>query len=65
MTREKAAEVDHLLLKIEMYEALIDEIMSMQTTEEIKQVYGENIEDELVAVVQPKIDALLKELEEM
>lgn len=65
MTREKALEIDHLLCKIEAYEALIDEIMSMQTTEEIKQGYGEDIESELVAIVQPKIDALLKELEEM
>lgn len=65
MTREKALEVDHLLVKIEAYEALIDEIMSMQTTEEIWQAYGEKVEDELVAVVQPKLDALLKELEEM
>ena len=65
MTREKALEIDHLLLKIETYESLIEELMSMHITEEIKQVYGENIEAELVAVVQPKIDALLKELEEM
>ena len=65
MTREKALEIDHLLVKIECYEALIDELMSMQTTEEIKQGYGEDIEAELVAVVQPKLDALLKELEEM
>lgn len=65
MTREKALEIDYLLVKIEAYEALIDEIMSMQTTEEIKQGYGEDMESELVAVVQPKIDALLKELEEM
>ncbi len=65
MTREKALQVDHLLLKIETYEALLDEIMSMQTTEEIAQTYGENIEDELVAVIQPKLDKLLKELEEM
>lgn len=65
MTREKAREIDYLLVKIEAYEALIDEIMSMQTTEEIKQGYGEDIESELVAIVQPKIDALLKELEEM
>ena len=65
MTREKALEIDHLLVKIECYEALIDEIMSMQTTEEIWQAYGEKIEDELVAIVQPKLDALLKELEEM
>lgn len=65
MTREKALQVDHLLCKIEAYEALIDELMSLQTTEEIIQIYGENIEDELVAVVQHKLDTLLKELEEM
>jgi hypothetical protein len=65
MTREKALEIDHLLCKIEAYEALIDEIMNMQTTEEIKQGYGEDIESELVAIVQPKVNALLKELEEM
>lgn len=65
MTREKALEIDYLLVKIEAYEALIDEIMSMQTTEEIKQGYGEDVESELVAIVQPKIDALLKELEAM
>ena len=65
MTREKALEIDYLLVKIETYEALVDEIMSMQTTEEIWQAYGEKVEDELVAVVRPKIDALLKELEEL
>lgn len=65
MTREKALEITHLVYQIETYEALIDEIMSMQTTEEIVQNSGINIEDELVAVVQPKIDKLLKELEEM
>lgn len=64
MTREKAYEIDHLLLKIEMYEGLVDELMSLRTTEEIKQCYGEDIESELVAIVKPKIDALLKDLEE-
>ena len=64
MTREKASEIDHLLLKIEMYEGLVDELMSLRTTEEIKQCYGEDIESELVAIVKPKIDALLKDLEE-
>ena len=63
MTREKAYEIDHLLLKIEMYEGLVDELMSLRTTEEIWQAYGEKVEDELVAVVQPKLDTLLKELE--
>ena len=65
MTREKALQVEHLLCKIECYEALIDELMSLQTTEELWQVYGEKVEDELVAVIQPKLDTLLKELEEM
>ena len=64
MTREKAYEIDHLLLKIEMYEGLVDELMSLQTTEEIKQCHGDDIESELVAIVKPKIDALLKDLEE-
>lgn len=65
MTREKALEVTNLIYKIEIYETLIDEIMSLHTTEEIWQAYGEKIEEELVAVVQPKLSALLKELEEM
>ena len=64
MTREKALEITNLIYKIETYEALVDELMSLQTTEELYQAYGEKIEDELVAVVQPKIDVLLKELEE-
>lgn len=64
MTREKALQVADLLYKIETYEALVDELMSLQTTEEIYNAYGDKIENELVAVVQPKIDALLKELEE-
>ena len=65
MTREKALQVDHLLVKIEAYEALIDEITGLDTTVEILQAYGEDIEPELIAVIQPKLDKLLKELEEM
>lgn len=64
MTREKALQVADLLYKIETYEALVDELMSLQTTEEIYNAYGDKIENDLVAVVQPKIDALLKELKE-
>lgn len=65
MTREKAVQVDHLLRKIETYEALIDELMCLQTTEEIYQAYADKIEDELVAVVQTRLDTLNRELEEM
>lgn len=65
MTREKALQVADLLYKIETYEALVDELMSLQTTEEIYNAYGDKIENDLVAVVQSKIDALLKELEDL
>lgn len=65
MTREKALQVSSLLYKIETYEALIDEITGLQTLDELAQAYGEPIEEELIAVVQPKLDKLLKELEEM
>jgi hypothetical protein len=65
MTRAKAREISDLLYRIELYEDLIDEFKRLKFTEDIRQVYGEDIESELVAVVQPKIDALLKELEAM
>lgn len=65
MTREKALQAEHLLCKIETYEALIDEITGLRMLEEIYQAYGEKLEDELIAVVQPKLDKLLKELEEL
>jgi LPS sulfotransferase NodH len=65
MTREKALEVEHLLVKIEAYEALIDELYDLQTVNEIKVAYGEDLEPELTAVVQAKLDILKKELEEM
>jgi len=65
MTREKALQVSSLLYKIETYEALIDDITGLQTLEEIAQAYGEPIEEELIAVVQLRLDKLLKELEEI
>jgi hypothetical protein len=65
MTREKALQVSSLLYKIETYEALIDEITGLETLDEIAQSYGENIDEELITVVQLRLDKLLKELEEM
>jgi hypothetical protein len=65
VAREKALQVSSLLYKIETYEALIDEITGLETLDEIAQSYGENIDEELIAVVQLKLDKLLKELEEM
>ena len=65
MTREKALQVNQLLYKIEIYEALREEIAGLPTLEEIYQAYGEKVEDELAAVIQPRLDALNKELEDM
>lgn len=65
MTREKAREVSDLYFKIERYENLIDELKELPGLYELDEVFGEHeLEDQLVAVVQPKIDTLLKELEE-
>jgi hypothetical protein len=65
MTREKALQVSSLLYKIETYETLIAEITGLQTLDEIRQAYGEDLEPELTAIVQAKLDLLKKELEEM
>ena len=67
MTREKALHVERLLYKIECYEALQDEISCMQVLEEIKDTYteGPELEKELLAVVQTRLNKLLKELEDM
>ena len=66
MTREKALEVSNLLFKIERYEALIEDISSLNGLEELAEVYGETtLEAELTGVVQVKLDKLLKVLGEM
>lgn len=65
MTREKALQVANLLCKIEGYEALRDEITQLQMLEEIYQAYGDDLEEELIAVVQLRLDKLNKELEEL
>ena len=66
MTREKALQVSNLIFKIEKYEALADELRELSGLEELYEVFGDTgIEDDLIAVVQLKIDTLLKELEEM
>ena len=66
MTREKALQISDLIFKIERYENLVDEIKALPGLTELYDVFDETeLEDQLVAVVQPKIDAMLKELEEM
>lgn len=66
MTREKALEANRLLVRIESYETLIDAIRNLEELEEINIDLGESdLEDELVAVVQARLDKALKELEEL
>lgn len=65
MLREKALHVTNILCKIEAYEALIDEITGLQMLDEIYNDYGDNIEEELLAVVPLRLDKLNKELEEL
>jgi hypothetical protein len=67
MTREKALAVNHLLCKIEDYEAVIDELNASETIAAVHETYGEgqSLYEELKAVVQVRLDKLLKELEEM
>ena len=66
MTREKALEANRLLGRIESYETLIDAIRNLEELEEINIDRGESdLEDELVAVVQARLDKALKELEEL
>ena len=66
MTKEKALAISDLIFKIERYEALRDEIKALSGLTELADVFDEiELEDRLVAVVQPKIDALLKELEDL
>jgi hypothetical protein len=66
MTREKALKANRLLVRIESYETLIDAIRNLEELEEISIDRGESdLEDELVAVVQARLDKALKELEEL
>lgn len=66
MTREKAVQVERLLVKIEAYEALLDDISNMDTLQEIIVGYNEDtLKTELLDVVQIRLDKLLKELEEI
>ena len=68
MTREKAVQVEHLLYKIERYEALLSEMSSLDVLEEIKEAYGQDgvsIELELIEIVRGRLNKLLKKLEEM
>lgn len=63
ITREKAREISSLLYLIETYEALIDEITGLQVLDDLPDRTA--VEEELIAVVQTRLDQGYKELEEI
>ena len=66
MTREKALEANRLLLQIETYEAIIEELRTLESLESLyTDIDDQDLEDELVAVVQARLDKVLKELEKI
>ena len=66
MTREKALLATVILNRIETYEAIIDEISRLNSLEELVELNGEiDLEDELIAVVQARLNKSLKELEKL
>ena len=66
MTRETALQVNRLLLRIETYEAIIEELRTLESLESLyTDIDDQDLEDELVAVVQARLDKVLKELEKL
>lgn len=66
MTREKALKVSALLFKIESLEAIVDEFEHSNSLDEYYEAFGDpTLQDEIVAVVQARLDKALKELEEL
>lgn len=66
MTRETALLATVILNRIETYEAIIDEISRLDSLEELVELNGEtDLEDELIAVVQARLNKSLKELEKL
>ena len=66
MTRETALKATSILVQIESYESLIDAIRSLPELEDIGIARAEfDLEDELIAVVQARLNKSLKELEKL
>lgn len=62
MNRETALEANRLLLKIEMLETIHDEILDLDG---LRELGDDSLEDELLSVVQARLDKVLKELEKL
>lgn len=66
MTREQALKVNQLLYRIESLENLIDELEHLDS---LAEYYGDfndhTLQDEILSVVQVRLNKALKELEEL
>lgn len=66
MTRDQALKASSLLFKIESLEALVDEFEHSASLDEYYGAFGDStLQDEIVSVVQARLDKALKELEEL
>ena len=66
MTRDQALEASNLVFKIESLENLMDELEHLCALEDYYGNFGDpTLQDELIAVVQAKLNIALKELEEL
>jgi hypothetical protein len=66
MTRDTAVKASHLVFRIESLEMLIDELENLDSLDEYYGDFGDStLQEEIVAVVQARLDKALKELEEM
>ncbi len=62
MTREKALQVNKLLLKIEALETIHDDILDLESLYDLG---DDSLKEELLSIVAARLDKALKELEEM
>lgn len=65
MTREKALEVDSLLVKIETFEACLDELSGLETFVEIYNAYGIDVGAECENIIKGYLEKFLAQLEAM
>lgn len=65
MTREKALQVDSLLVKIETFEACLDELSGLDTFAEIYNAYGIDVGAECEEILKGYLKKFLAELEAM
>ena len=62
MTREQALKINQLLFKIESLESLHDELLNLESLNELGDI---DLKKEILHIITNKLDKALKELEEL